>query len=87
MLAAKIALIRALALTKLRRFDEARSECASGQKAAGDFGLPYEQGLLDQADIDIAALAGRSADYDPEGHVTSKLLNLGVVRTPRLYSL
>ena len=87
MLAPKVALFRALALAKLDRFDAADRECVSGWQVAREFGLPYEEGLLSQAALQIARRSGLQDDRGDFAKSAERLNDLGVRTTPRSYAL
>ena len=82
----RVALVRALACARLGRLDEARRACRAGREAARAHGLPYEEGLLGRAAMDIARLTDGPADPGAV-EAARQLDDLGVVRLPNSYSL
>ncbi|HEX7035217.1 MAG TPA: adenylate/guanylate cyclase domain-containing protein [Pseudomonadales bacterium] len=82
----RLALLKALALAQAGRFDQALAECADGLESALVFGLPYEEGLLGQAAVDIAGAVGRPPE-EAAAASARRLADLGVVRAPRSFVL
>lgn len=88
MMKPRLSLLRALALTSSARFDEALAQASQGRDSALVFGLPYEEGLLARAALEIAGAADRPAEHDDDLVASARRLDdLGVVSAPRSYSL